>query len=346
MSSSNGLRLRAAVAGATGYIGMQCVELLSRHPNVELTRLLGRSNAGRRFDEVVPGSRVSLVLEDGMDVDGADVVFAALPHTVAASQAAAWVAKGAVVVDMSADFRLRDAAVYERWYKVTHPAPELCATAVYALPELPGATSDLADADILAAPGCYPTATLLAAVPALHANLVERDVVADCKSGVSGAGRSPSLGVHFAEVNESVHAYGVEGHRHKAEMVQQMRIAAGSDDVRLTFVPHLIPMTRGILATLYMRPRDGVSVERIREEYREFCDGGVFLRYDETPPRTKSVSGTNLAALNVSEQDGVCVVTCAIDNLLKGAAGQGIQAFNLRFALDETAGLPLQPAWP
>ena len=346
MTGSNGLRVRAAVAGATGYIGMQCVELLSRHPNVEIARLLARSHAGKRFDEVVPGSRVSLPLEAGMEVDGADVVFAALPHTVAASQAAEWVRGGAVVVDMSADFRLRDAAEYERWYRVTHPAPALCNTAVYALPELPGATSDLADADIIAAPGCYPTATLLATVPALHAGLVELDVVADCKSGVSGAGRSPSLGVHFAEVNESVHAYGVEGHRHKSEMLQELRRAAGGAEVRLTFVPHLIPMTRGILATAYLRPKGGASVARIREAYREFCDGSVFLRYDETPPATKSVSGTNLAALNVSEQDGVAVVTCAIDNLLKGAAGQGVQAFNLRFGFDETAGLPLYPVWP
>jgi N-acetyl-gamma-glutamyl-phosphate reductase len=125
-----------------------------------------------------------------------------------------------------------------------------------------------------------------------------------------------------------------------------MRRAAGDADVRLTFVPHLIPMTRGILATVYLRPRAGVSAERVREEYREFCDGSPFLRYDETPPATKSVSGTNLAALNVSQQDGVCVVTCAIDNLLKGAAGQGVQAVNLRFGLDETAGLPLRPQWP
>jgi N-acetyl-gamma-glutamyl-phosphate reductase len=346
MTATSGLRVRAAVAGATGYIGMQCVELLSRHPNVELARLLARSHAGKRFDEVVPGSSVSLPLQAGMEVDGADVVFAALPHTVAASQAAAWVAGGAVVVDMSADFRLRDAAEWERWYSVSHPAPELCLDAVYALPELPGTARDLADADLIAAPGCYPTATLLATVPALHAGLVELDVVADCKSGVSGAGRSPSLGVHFAEVNESVHAYGVEGHRHKSEMLQEMRRAAGGVDVRLTFVPHLIPMTRGILATVYLRPRAGASVDRLREVYREFCDTSVFLRYDEKPPATKTVSGTNLAALNVSEQDGICVVTCAVDNLLKGAAGQGVQAFNLRFGLDETAGLPMHPAWP
>jgi N-acetyl-gamma-glutamyl-phosphate reductase len=343
VTTSSGLRIRAAVAGATGYIGMQCVDLLSRHPHVELARLLGRSHAGRRYNEVVPGSSVDMQVDAGMNVDGVDVVFAALPHTVAASQARDWISRGAVVVDMSADFRLRDPAEYERWYKVTHPAPDLCGEAVYGLPELPDVS--FADADLIAAPGCYPTATLLATVPAVHAGLVEQDVVADCKSGVSGAGRSPSLGVHFAEVNESVHAYGVGGHRHKAEMLQELR-RAGATDLSLTFVPHLIPMTRGILATVYLHPRDGVSIDTIRELYRDLCARSACLRYDDTPPPTKSVWGTNLAALNVSEQDGVCVVTCAIDNLLKGAAGQGVQALNLRFGFDETAGLPLHPAWP
>ncbi len=337
------LRIRAAVAGATGYIGMQCVELLSRHPHVEVSRLLARTHAGRRFNEVVPGSDVDTVLDAGMDVDGVDVVFAALPHTVAAAQARDWISHGAVVVDMSADFRLRDAEVYERWYRVDHPAKDLCGEAVYALPELPGV--NLADADLIAAPGCYPTAVLLATVPAMHAGLVHPRVIADCKSGVSGAGRSPSLGVHFAEVNESVHAYGVEGHRHKAEMLQELRAAAGTE-VALTFVPHLVPMTRGILATCYLHAREGVSIEQIREAYRAFCAQSPCLRYDEKPPATKSVWGTNLAALNVSDQDGLCVVTCAIDNLLKGAAGQGVQALNLRFGFDETAGLPLHPAWP
>ena len=337
------LRLRAAVAGATGYIGMQCVELLARHPHVELARLFANTHAGRRFNDVVPGSDVDMELVAGLDAGGVDVVFAALPHTVAAGHARDWISRGAVVVDMSADFRLRDVAAYQRWYKVEHPAPDLCDEAVYALPELPGV--NLADVDLIAAPGCYPTAVLLATVPALHAGVVEKDVTADCKSGVSGAGRSPSLGVHFAEVNESVHAYAVEGHRHKAEMLQEMHSAAGSE-VRLTFVPHLIPMTRGILATVYLRPLGGVSVDQVRDVYREFCTRSAFLRYDAKPPATKSVWGTNLAALNVSEQDGVAVVTCAIDNLLKGAAGQGVQALNLRFGFDETAGLPLHPAWP
>ncbi|HEY2702624.1 MAG TPA: N-acetyl-gamma-glutamyl-phosphate reductase [Candidatus Dormibacteraeota bacterium] len=347
-------RCRVAVAGATGYIGVQCVEILARHPHVELTRLLARSHAGRRFREVVPGSAVDMPLEAGFDVDGVDAVLTTLPHTVAAAHAREWIEGGAVVVDMSADFRLRDPAEYERWYGVTHPAPGLCGESVYALCEL--LDGELGSADLIAAPGCYPTATLLATLPALRAGLVEPDIVVDAKSGVSGAGRSPSLGVHYAEVNESVRAYGVDGHRHKAEMIQEMRraVAAGAGGggappqpgLRLTFVPHLVPMTRGILATAYLRPLPGTGLAELRELYAGFCAAHPCLRYDDSPPATKSVVGSNLAALNVGWQDGVAVVTCAVDNLIKGAGGQGIQALNLRFGFEETAGLPLYPRWP
>jgi N-acetyl-gamma-glutamyl-phosphate reductase len=338
-----GSRLRAAVAGATGYIGVQSVELLAAHPHIELSRLLARSNAGRRFKDVVPGSSVDMVLEDGLDPGDVDIVLAALPHTVAASHAAAWLARGAVVVDMSADFRLHDPAEYRRWYRLDHPAPQLCDEAVFALPELNA--GGLRVANLIAAPGCYSTAALLATLPAVRAGLVENDIVVDAKSGVSGAGRSPSLGVHFAEVNESTKAYSVSGHRHKAELVQELRAVAGAP-VQVTFVPHMVPMTRGILATAYLRLRDGMSSPQVVDEYRRLCDAHPCLRYDDEPPATKSVSGTNLAALNVSSQDGVVVVTCALDNLLKGAAGQGVQALNLRLGLEETAGLPLRPAWP
>ena len=336
-------RIRAAVAGATGYIGMQCVAILDAHPQVDLVRLLARSHAGRRFADAVPGSSVDLVLEPGLDPGDVDVLFAALPHTVAASHARDWLRAGAVVVDMSADFRLRDPAEYTRWYGVEHPAPDLCEEAVYALPELDG--TRLHSADLIAAPGCYPTACLLAVVPALRAGLVDTDVVVDAKSGVSGAGRSPGLGTQFAEVNESVKAYSVEGHRHKAEMLQEMSAAAGTP-VQVTFVPHLIPMTRGILATTYLRPRRGVAVDDVAAVYRDLCAAHPLLRYDSESPPTKSVSGTNLAALNVTDQDGVAVVTCAVDNLVRGAGGQGIQAMNIRFGLEPAAGLPVRPTWP
>ena len=341
MASSQ--RLRVAVAGCTGYIGMQCVELLASHPGVELVRILGRSWAGRRFAEAVPGSGIDLVVSDGLDPGAVDVVFAALPHTVAAAHAAAWLDSGAVVVDMSADFRLADAAEYERWYGVAHPAPQLNERAVYGLVEM--ARESLRTAELIAAPGCYPTAALLATLPALRAGLVEPRVIVDAKSGVSGAGRSPSMGVHFSEVNESVRAYGVDGHRHGGEILARMRMEC-DDDMALTFVPHLVPMTRGILATVYLRPRPGIDQDDIAGVYRELCDAQPFLRYDETPPPTKSVLGSNVAAVNCTSQGDTMVVTVAIDNLVKGAAGQGVQAMNVRFGLPESSGLANASPWP
>ncbi|HET9051113.1 MAG TPA: N-acetyl-gamma-glutamyl-phosphate reductase [Candidatus Dormibacteraeota bacterium] len=342
MAGANG-RLGVAVAGATGYIGMQCTALAAAHPRLELRRVLARSTAGRRYSDTVPGSGVDLVVEAGDDVGDAEVVLCALPHTVAAAHAAAWLREGRLVVDMSADFRLRDVGLWERTYRADHPAPDLCATAVYGLVELHRA--ELAGARLVAAPGCYATASILAAAPALRAGLVEPDVVVDGKSGVSGAGRSPTAGVHFSEVNESVHAYAVGGHRHRTEMEQELGSAAGAA-VRVTFVAHLVPMTRGILATAYLRPLAGVTHEELAAAYDEMYGPQPCVRVVASPPPTKSVSGTNVAAVHAGWQDGVAVVTCAVDNLLKGAAGQGIQALNVAMGWPETEGLPLHAAWP
>jgi N-acetyl-gamma-glutamyl-phosphate reductase len=335
--------LRAAVVGSTGYIGMQCTALLAGHPDVELTRVLGHSSAGKRYCDVVPGSTVALTIEDSLDPGSADVVLAALPHTVAATLASGWLAAGATVIDCSADFRLRDAEAYRRWYGVEHPSPDLLGEAVYAMVELE--RERLTDANLISVPGCYPTAALLACVPALRAGLIEADIVVDAKSGVSGAGRAAKLGNNFSEVNESVHAYGVEGHRHKSEMLEQLRDAAGGD-LRFTFVPHLIPMTRGILATAYLHPRPGVTAAHLQELYASFCATSPFLDLVPQPPATKSVTGTNRAALHVGWQDGVAVVTVAIDNLGKGGAGQAVHALNIRFGFDETAGLESRVLWP
>ena len=335
--------LRAAVVGSTGYIGMQCTALLAGHPDVELTRVLGRSSAGKRYCDVVPGSPVELIIEDSLDPGTADVVMAALPHTVAASLTPEWLAGGATVIDCSADFRLRDAADYQRWYGVEHPAPDLLGEAVYAMVELE--REQLATANLISVPGCYPTATLLACVPALRAGVIEPDIVVDAKSGVSGAGREAKVANLFSEVNESVHAYGVGGHRHKSEMLQQLRDAAGGD-VRFTFVPHLIPMTRGILATAYLRPRPGVSETQFHDLYAAFCATSPFLDHVHTPPATKSVAGTNRAAIHAGWQDGMAVVTVAIDNLGKGGGGQAVHAMNVRFGFDETAGLESRVLWP
>jgi N-acetyl-gamma-glutamyl-phosphate reductase len=329
--------------GCSGYIGIQCVRLLAAHPQVDLVAVRSRSWAGRPLAEMLPGSDVDLLVGGDLDVDGVDVVLAALPHTVAAAHAREWLDAGAVLVDMSADFRLAEVADYERWYGVTHPAPELCARAVYGLVEMERAR--LTEAQLVAAPGCYPTAALLASLPALRAGLVEPRVIVDAKSGVSGSGRSPSLGVHFAEVNESVRAYGVAGHRHAGEMLERMQAASGGA-VSLTFVPHLVPMTRGILATVYLQPRAGTTTAAVADAYRELARREPFIRYDESPPSTKSVTGTNVAAVNCTAQGDTAVVTVAIDNLVKGAAGQGVQAMNVRFGLPETAGLEATVSWP
>jgi N-acetyl-gamma-glutamyl-phosphate reductase len=270
-------------------------------------------------------------------------VVSALPHTLAASHAREWLSGGAVVVDLSADFRMRDTGAYRRWYGVEHPAPDLCDEAVYALVEL--RREQLPSGDLIAVPGCYPTAALLACAPALVAGLAEPDLIIDAKSGVSGAGRSPSLGSHFAEVNESVHAYAVEGHRHRPEMAEQMSALTGRD-VAVAFVPHLVPMTRGILATAYLRRSSGVREHDVVDAYRAFAEANPFVRLLPHPPATKAVTGTNVAALNVAHQDGVTVVTAAIDNLVKGAAGQAVQALNVRFGFDEREGLDRWPLWP
>jgi N-acetyl-gamma-glutamyl-phosphate reductase len=335
--------IRAAVVGSTGYIGMQCTALLAGHPNVELIRVLGSSSAGRRYCDVVPGSSVELTIEDGLDPGSVDVVVAALPHTIAATRAAEWLSGGAAVIDCSADFRLHSGAAYARWYGVEHPSPDLLDEAVYAMVELHRDRLDCAN--LISVPGCYPTAALLACVPALRAGLIEPDIIVDAKSGVSGSGRAAKLGNSFAEVNESVHAYGVEGHRHKSEMLEQLGDAAGGD-VRFTFVPHLIPMTRGILATAYLRPNAGVNAAHLRDVYSSLCATSPFLDLVSAPPATKSVTGTNRAAIHVGWQDEVAVVTVAIDNLGKGGAGQAVHALNVRFGFDETAGLESRVLWP
>jgi len=326
--------IRAAVAGANGYAGMVLVQLLARHPEVELVQLTSRSYAGRPYADVFPllGLEGTFAAEPDARVD---VVFSCLPHNVGAAKAQAWLDGGARVIDMSADFRLHDAAQYPRWYGQEHPAPELLGDAVLGLPELHAA--ELPGARLVAVPGCYATAAILALAPAVRSGLAASDIVVDAKSGVSGAGRSPGLGVHFSEVNESVHAYAVGGHRHLAELQQEL-------GARITFVPHLIPMTRGILATCYFDLRG--PVEQLREAYAEFYAGEPFTRVVETPPATKHTAGTNLCLINVSAQDGKAVVTAALDNLVKGASGQGVECFNLAFGFERTTALEAPPRWP
>ena len=329
-------KVKAAVAGANGYAGMTAVNLLARHPAVELTQLTSRSYAGKPYSELFPLLELTGEFVPEPSPNGLDVIFSCLPHNVGAARVETWLDAGLRVIDMSADFRLRDASQYPTWYQQPHPSPALLERAVLGLPELHA--EDLKDAQLIAVPGCYSTASILALAPAVSAGLVGSDVIVDAKSGVSGAGRSPGLGVHFSEVNETLGAYAIEGHRHLPEIVQEL------DGLAVTFVPHLAPMTRGILATCYFDLKG--SVGELQDAYREFYAGQPFTRVIDKTPTTKLASHSNLCLVNVAAQGRKAVVTAALDNLIKGASGQGVECFNIAFGFDRTTALtgPLQ--WP
>ncbi|MDQ6918772.1 MAG: N-acetyl-gamma-glutamyl-phosphate reductase [Candidatus Dormibacteraeota bacterium] len=336
-------RVRAAVAGANGYAGMTLVHLLARHPGVELVQLTSRSFAGKPYSEVFPLHEQEGTFREEPEAAAVDVVFSCLPHNVGAGKAAGWLNAGARVIDMSADFRLRDLAQYPLWYKQEHPSPELLAKAVFGLPELHA--GELPGAELVAVPGCYSTASILGLAPAVAAGLVGSDVIVDAKSGVSGAGRSLGLGVHFSEANESLGAYAIAGHRHLPELVQELAGAAADGKApRVTFVPHLVPMTRGILATCYFDLKG--SPGELEDAYREYYAGHPFTRVVAKTPTTKLASHTNLCLVNIASQGEKAVVTSALDNLLKGASGQGVECFNLAFGFAREAGLPVAIQWP
>jgi N-acetyl-gamma-glutamyl-phosphate reductase len=334
--------VKAAVAGANGYAGMTLVNLLAGHPGVQLTQLTSRSYAGKPYSEVFPLLELEGEFLAEPDPTGLDVIFSCLPHNVGAGKAAGWIAAGARVIDMSADFRLHDAKQYPVWYRQEHPAPELLAKAVFGLPELHA--SELKDAALIAVPGCYSTASILALAPAVAAGLAASDFVVDAKSGVSGAGRSPGLGVHFGEVNESVGAYAIGGHRHLPELTQELGELGRNGQVHVTFVPHLIPMTRGILATCYFDLKG--SLDELQDAYREFYADQPFTRVVAQTPTTKLASHSNLCLVNVAAQGTKAVVTAALDNLMKGASGQGVECFNIAFGFDRTTALEGPAQWP
>ncbi len=330
-------KVRVAVAGANGYAGITAVHLLARHPGVELVQLTSRSFAGKPYSEVFPLLDLSGAFAAEPSVDGVDVIFSCLPHNVGAAKVGGWLAAGARVIDMSADFRLHDAALYPTWYRQPHPEPALLAKAVIGLPELH--EKELEDARLIAVPGCFATAAILALAPAASSGMIASDVIVDAKSGVSGAGRSPGMGVHFSEVNESVHAYAIDGHRHLPEIVQEL-----ADGARVTFVPHLVPMTRGILATCYFDLKG--SAAELQEAYREFYAHQPFTRVVDKTPATKLAAHSNLCLVNIAAQGTKAVVTSALDNLVKGASGQGVECFNIACGFDRTTALVGPAQWP
>jgi N-acetyl-gamma-glutamyl-phosphate reductase len=334
-----------AVIGASGYAGAELVRILTGHPDVTLACLTCRTDAGDRFDRIYPAltGRVELVCENydpkTLIAAGVQVAFTALPHRLPMGLVPELLAAGIKVIDLSADFRFKNAALYEAHYQ-PHTAVDLLDKAVYGLSEI--YAEAIAGAELIGNPGCYPTSVLLPLIPLLKADLIRPEgLIADSKSGVSGAGRSPSLATHFCQVNESFKAYKVAGHRHTPEMEAILSEQAGRD-IALTFVPHLVPMTRGMQSTIYASLTDGVSQEEILNCLARFYAKRPFVRLrGTTPPDTLQVRGTNYIDIGarVDPRNGHLVLMSAIDNLVKGAAGQAVQNMNIMLGLDETTGL-------
>jgi N-acetyl-gamma-glutamyl-phosphate reductase len=351
-------RIRVGIIGATGYVGAELIRLLARHPNVVLVGLSGRG----RDHEPIAGIHPHLAstgLTVHAELPPADAVFMALPHGAAAELVPGLVAAGTAVIDQGPDFRLRDPSDYPRWYGFEHPRPDLLDLAVYGLPELHrdelGALVE-APIAIVGAPGCYPTATLLALAPLARAGLIG-DLVVDAKSGVSGAGREAKPELHFGEVNESVKAYGLGGHRHVAEIEQELATITAREGmdpganpgiVAVDFVPHLIPMTRGILSTSHVRPTRPVTQAELDELYAAAYAEEPFVTVVGASPATRHVTGSNQVLIHVrrDERTDRILAIGVEDNLVKGAAGQAIQAFNLVHGLPETTGLEQLPLVP
>ncbi len=347
-----------SIVNVTSYTGSELLRLLSQHPNFVVTSVTGRSAAGKSLVEVFPHLRATLAvsgtLTQAVDPDlviteepaQTDLAFVCLPHAAAAESVVKLLQRGIKVVDLSADFRLHDVAIYEEWYKHAHPAPALLETAVYGLCER--YREQVKTASLVANPGCHASTAILALIPAFAAGIVESGVIIDSKTGVSGAGRSPSLGNHFPEVNEDVSAYGVSGHRHLPEITQEIEAAATAhplqERLRITFVPHLLPMTRGILSTSYVDLKQGgpiPSADEILSIYQSYYEHEPFIHVVDQAPHTKWAYGSNHCFIypTVDTRTGRLVVVSCLDNLVKGASGQAVQNANLLYGLPETTGL-------
>ncbi|RMB08646.1 N-acetyl-gamma-glutamyl-phosphate reductase [Eilatimonas milleporae] len=370
--------VRVGILGASGYTGGDLIRLLAGHPKVEIALLTAERHAGASVDSVWPhlrgaGELPALIALEDVEWPAVelDVIFCALPHATSQD-----VIKGllhatghslleemiaespgdlaesfrgeARIIDLSADFRLRDVETYERWYGQAHQAPDLQAKAVYGLPELYGA--DIRDARLVACPGCYPTAALLALVPLIRAGLVETDdIIIDAKSGVTGAGRGLKQQMLFSEVSEALHPYGVGHHRHMPEIDQELSVAAGKP-VTVSFTPHLVPINRGELETIYVRLRRDARAADLRMAWENAYGDAPFVSVldDDAVPATRMVRGSNQCILGAVDDriDGRAIVIAAIDNLVKGSSGQAVQVMNLMLGFEETDGLTQLPLFP
>jgi N-acetyl-gamma-glutamyl-phosphate reductase len=343
--------VKVGIINVTGYAGAELARILYRHPEVEIASVTGRSAAGQKLGEVFPHlSALNLTVTEELE-GGLDLVFSALPHKASAEAVIPLLKQGIKVVDISADFRLKQAGQYAEWYGVQHPDPAYLEDAVYGLTELHG--DEVKGAQLVANPGCFPTSAILALAPALQQGLIQPDIVIDSKSGISGAGRGMSLSTHYSEVNENTMAYSVEGHRHLPEITQELGLLT-RESLDITFLTHLVPMTRGILSSCYAKLDPATAGEgeaagkRIRELYRDFYRGHPFVVITAEPPQTKQTLGNNQCLIypTVDQRTGRLIVISCLDNLVKGAAGQAVQNMNLMCRFPEQTALEALAVYP
>jgi len=345
-------KIKVGIVGGTGYTGVELLRLLALHPQVELTAITSRGDAGLPVADMFPSLRgyIDLAFSDPAtaNLSACDVVFFATPHGVAMSQAQALLDANVKVIDLAADFRLQDTAVFEQWYKMPHSCPDVLSEAVYGIPELN--RENIKSAKVIGNPGCYPTTVLLGLAPLLEKGYIDfsAPIVADAKSGVSGAGRKAEVATLFAESSDSMKAYGVAGHRHHPEIHAQLTQLANAD-IQFIFVPHLIPMIRGMLSTIYVKLTDAAKVVDLQALYEQRYQHERFV--DVMPagalPETRSVRGSNQLRIALHRQGSDYLTLIVVqDNLVKGAAGQAVQNMNIMFGFDERSGLEVLPLLP
>ena len=331
--------MKVGIVNVTGYAGAELARILHQHPGTQIVSVTGRSSAGRPLGEVYPHLEpVNLTITEEV-TESVDIIFSALPHAASAEKLGPYLEAGIKAIDISADYRLDDISEYEEWYGIQHPYPQYIKNAVYGLPELH--RSEIQNAALVANPGCYPTASILALAPAVQENLIGADVIVDAKSGVSGAGRKAEIQYLYNEVNENLRAYSLSGHRHLPEITQELRKLRTSEPATVTFVPHLIPMTRGILASCYATTKEDVTENDLQTLYKEYYSEHPFVKVVDDPPSTKQTLGSNNCLIypTLDQKTNRLIVISCIDNLIKGAAGPAVQNMNLMLGYSEDSGL-------
>lgn len=342
--------INIGIIGASGYTGLELVRILHHHPSAHIRIITSESSAGSRISTIHPHLMdvcdAELVTSKDIDVTGLDLIFLALPHGVSMSFVKRYKNKDIRIIDLSGDFRLTSASSYRRWYSQEHVCPELLKKRIYGLPEL--FREEIINADLVANPGCYPTSAILPLAPLLSSNLISPEgIIIDSKSGVTGAGAKVKAITHYPSANENFTAYGIGTHRHTPEIEEIVSTATGAD-VTLQFTPHLTPINRGILSTIYCTPRNGTSQSTLNEKLASAYDHEVFIRLPSTAPSVQSVRGSNLCDIHVflDERTNRVIAVSAIDNLVKGAAGQAVQNMNLMMGFREVTGLNTIPFSP